>query len=225
MKPNRINFLMVPFALAIFLYITPAANCQSTDNIPEISISNLPITEAIKTFARQGGINFIIDPKLFMSPGGSISEPTVTISWTNVSASEGLARLLKENNLVMSQDKFTTVTLITDTNHVPNVVDASLLGSESTNGVSMFHFQDVPLPVALKTLIESAHINAVLDPKVSDYIDPNDPTMNKFHNAPMVSLRWEQLTARQAIVALCETYNLTIVKDPTGEVRIKPKNS
>jgi len=74
-------------------------------------------------------------------------------------------------------------------------------------------------------LIERDHINLILDPKVSSYVDSNDPTDHKFHNAPSVSIHWNNVTPKQAIVALCENYDLVIVKDSTtGVIRIKPKD-
>jgi hypothetical protein len=81
---------------------------------------------------------------------------------------------------------------------------------------------DVPLDSVLKSLIKQGHINAVLDPKVSDYVDPTDHTV---HNAPLVSLHWENITIKQAIVALCKHYDLVIVKDSaTSGACIKPKD-
>ena len=227
MKTTSIRFqLGTFFAATLFLGAAWTANSQP------VQMSGVPITTAIESLARLSGVNFIIDPKLFAptgaSSGNAVSEPTVTFSWTNTSASSALARLLKEHGLVMVQDKFTTVTLITGTNHVANVVDASLLDStnattQTTNApVPVFQFQDVPLDEALKNLIEHDHLNVVLDGKVSTYVDPADQS---FHITPTVSLRWENLTAKKTIVALCEIYDLAIVKDATtGVTRIKPKD-
>jgi hypothetical protein len=228
MKTNRIKFCVATtFAVVVFLGVTTMANGQSTDKIPSIEMHDIFLTDAVKIFARQAGINFIIDPKLF-----SNGEPKVTIIWTNLTAKEALTGLLKEKGLVLIEDKFTTIARITSTNQIPNVVDTSLLGSETnhaaspTNGsILNVRFDDTPLDVALQNLIEHDHLNVILDPKVSDYVDPNDPTDHKFHNAPTVSIRWENITPRQAIVALCENYDLVIVKDSaTGVIRIKPKD-
>jgi hypothetical protein len=225
MKTNRIKFcLATTFAVFVFLGVTTMADGQSTDKIPSIEMHDIFLTDAVKIFARQSGINFIIDPKLF-----SNGEPKVTIIWTNMTAMEALTGLLKEKGLVLIEDKFTTITRITNTNQVANVVDASLLGSDPNNAASppngsnlTVRFDETPLDVALKNLIEHDHINVILDPKISGYVDPAD---NKFHTPPTVSIRWENITPRQAIVALCENYDLVIVKDSTtGVIRIKPKD-
>ena len=199
-------------------------------------MNDVPISTAISEFARQAGINYILDPKLFHLPnyanGNVIREPSVTLMWTNLSASNALAGLLDEQGFVMVQDKFTSVSLITGTNHVANIVDASLLGSDTNPASQMtnapgllIQFDMAPLDQALKNLTAHDHLDIALDPKVSDYVDPNDPTIHKFHNAPLVSVRWQNVTPRQGIVALCETYDLAIVKDAaTGGVLIKPKD-
>lgn len=234
MKSALSRSLLIPaLAVALFLAAPPPASGQTEGNIPMIKMSDVPITTVIETLARQAEINYLLDPKLFNLPndasGKVVREPQLTFTWTNVTAQAALDRVLKENGLVMVPDAFTTVTLITGTNHVAKIVDARLLASTNaaapaTNGVvPQIRFSDVPLDVALKNLIEHENFKVVLDPKLSDYVDPNDPTIQKFHNAPLVSLRWENLTPKQAIVALCVAYNLVIVKDAaTGVVRIQP---
>jgi hypothetical protein len=220
MKANHIKFcLTTTFVVVIFLGVTTMANGQ------EIRLSNIPITFAIENLARQSGMNFQIAPNLFVSPnnsnGNGISEPVVDIDWTNITPKDALSRMLKENGLVLIEDKFTTVARITGTNQIANIVDASLLGKDTNNLVSEVRFQDAPLDIALENLIKD-HFSIVLDPKLSGYMDSAD---NKFHSEPSVSINWENITSRQAIVALCENYDLVIVKDsPTGIIRIKPKN-
>jgi hypothetical protein len=220
MKMNRIkSCLTVIFAVGIFFGITTMVKGQ-------IQVSNVPIISVIENLAVQAGINFIIDPKLFASPsGGGITEPQLTFAWTNISPNNALLRVLKENDLVLIEDKFTTIARITGTNQVANIVDASLLDNDTNDLVPTVRFQDVPLDMAFNYFVKQGRINVILDPKVSSYVDPNDPTDHKFHNAPSVSIHWNNVTPRQAIVALCENYDLVIVKDSTtGVIRIKPKD-
>jgi hypothetical protein len=234
MKPvlNRCQIFLA-VTLAMLLGVIATAKCRTEAGIIHIKFSDVPITTAIDNLARMANLNYFIDPKLFAPPGGSnpngITEPKLTIDWTNMTAQNSLAAILKEHGLVMVQDKFTTVTLITGTNHIANVMDTSLLDGNTNNAaqlkngpVPVFRFEMVPLDVALNNLIAYNHLNVVLDPKVSDYVDSSD---FKFHNAPYVSIRWQNLTAKQAIVALCENYDLVIFKDAaTGVVSIKPRD-
>ena len=235
MKTNTIYSKHLAMVVAaLFLALPPAAKCQSANVIPLIQFNNVPITAAIQNLARQANLNYIIDPKLSGLSndvhGNVIREPDVTFTWTNMSASDALSRLLKEHNRVMVQDKFTTVTLITGTNHVAHAVDASLLVSTNA-AVPVFRFDMVPLDQALKSLIEHDHLNVALDPKITTDADPPRHKLNVLSLAsiswgemPTVSFRWENLTAKQALVALCEAYDLVIVKDAaTGAVSIKPR--
>jgi hypothetical protein len=222
MKKTRINFrLIAPFAALILLGLTIAANSQET-----IQMSNVPINSVIENLARQADMNFQIAPNLFASPnnsnGNGIPEPMLTFLWTNITPKDALSRVLKENGLVLIEDKSTGIAQITSTNKVANVVDASLLDSDTNDLVSVVRFQDVPLDIALDNLIKKDHINIVLDPKLSGYVDPAD---SKFHNTPSISIRWENVTPRQAIIALCENYDLVIVKDSAaGVISIKLKD-
>ena len=237
MKPalNRL-YISLLITTVLLLGATVTGHCQTDENIAHINIkmSDVHITWAIENLAHLANLNYMIDPELFKPSGGSnsngIPETSLSIDWTNLTVKAALAGVLKAFGLVMVQDQFTTVTLITGTNHVAKVVDASLLvGTNAaalvTNGtIPVVRFEMVPLDQALKSLIEQEHLNVELDPKVSDYVDSTNPMAVKFHNAPLVSLRWEKLTARQAIAALCENYNLAIIKDAaTGVVLIKPK--
>jgi hypothetical protein len=223
MKPTHLfNRLSLVLTLTLFLGLVAAKG--------DFHFSNVPITTAIQNFARMAEINFILDPNLFHAPydakGNAVSEPSLTLDWPNISPGDALARVLRENGLMMVQDKFTTVNFITGTNHVTKTVDAGLLtGTNAAAPVVMIYFADVPLDTALGNIIQRGALPVTLDAKVSDYVDPADSTMNKFHNAPQVSLRWQNLTPVQAVVALCEAYNLVIVKDATtGVVSIKPRD-
>ena len=74
----------------------------------------------------------------------------------------------------------------------------------------------------LDNLARAAGVNYTLDPQIS-YGQPDKNGQIKAE--PVLSLRWENVTAMQAFVALCENYDLVIVQDSaTGIVHIKPKN-
>jgi hypothetical protein len=231
MKTTIVNFyLTVIFAVVIFLGVTTMTNGQpvieTNSTVPLIKMANVPITTAIEYFTRQSDINFVIDPKLsgpFLNSTGSvIQEPTVTFTWTNMSARNALARLLKEHNLVMVKDSTTTVERITYTNQIVNSVDASLLGSDTNAAIPLIQMNVVPLDLALNTFAYEDHIKVVFyDELLGIRSNPGKPPVLQ----PLVSIRWQNITPKQAIVALCENYNLAIVKDSVaGTIRIKPKD-
>ena len=165
--------------------------------------------------------NWDIDPKVSNSMN---PEPTVTLEWKNISADAALARLLKEHNLIMVTNSFSTVVRITDTNHIDKPANANLLGSDTNGVMPMVAFSDVPLGIALKTIIAQAHLPVLLDPKVTGEAPPEPPDF-RMVSQPSVSLRWRNITAKQAIVELCDLYGLVIVNDSTPDsVVIKQKD-
>ena len=225
MKTTQACFrLWATVPIAILLAVNATSHGQSADaenaTMP-IKLEFVPVTAVVETLARLAKINYLLDPKLFVAADGSaVPEPTITTNWTLITAKQALAEVLKENGLFLVEDQVTSIAEISRTNLITNPVDAKLLGSD-TNQTMPIAFQDVPLDEALNTLIRLADIVVTLDPKVSDYVDP---VSHMIHSQPTVSARWENVTARQAIIALCENYDLVIVKDAaTGAVRIKLK--
>jgi hypothetical protein len=203
----------------------PASQPVATNNpstgasqlIPEMIMADVPITAAIEHLARQCDINYIVDPHLFQI-SKSNPEPEITFRLVNVTARDTLNRMLNLRNLVMIQDPVTTVARITRINHTTNVVDASLLDMSSNNSafspnsiLPIIEFKEVPLDIALVNLIRQSAVDIKIDPRITaDYAT--------------LSIRWENITAKQAILALCNNYDFEIVKDATtGDIQIKPK--
>jgi hypothetical protein len=215
-----------PAASRIAATTSPAADHDPL--LPLVEMHDVPITAAIANLARQSEMNYIFDPKLFASTdasGNPLAEPEVNFRLQNVSAREVLNRMLNVRNLVMTEDPVTRVTRITRRNQPTNVVEASLLGVDTkhpapaTNEiVPLMQFSEVPLVTALENLIRQSQVDVVLDSRITGASDPRD-------GLPTLSLRWEKISAKQAIIALCQNYDLVIVQDTaTGGLRIEPKS-
>jgi hypothetical protein len=60
-------------------------------------------------------------------------------------------------------------------------------------------------------------------------VKPKDPSGRGGKPAskiPTLRLQWRNITAKQAITAICENYGLDMAKDaPTGTIRISPRSS
>ena len=90
------------------------------------------------------------------------------------------------------------------------VLTASLLilpdargGQAASNDViPLIEFENVPLPEVIRNLARQARLNILLDPKV---------TAPPF-SGQMVSVRWQGVTAREAILAVLENYGLVLVE-------------
>ena len=70
---------------------------------------------------------------------------------------------------------------------------------------------DTPLLDAIRNLARQANINLVIDPKVGY---GQTDTTGKSIPQPNVSIRWENITAEQALNALLNNYDLQAVQDP-----------
>jgi len=132
--------------------------------------------------------------------------------------------MLNFRQVVMIEDPVTQVARITSRDQATNAVDASLLGMDTnspasatnTLSIPLIQFQDVPLAIAINNLIQQSK-GTVIDPQLED---PGNPR----YNTITLSVRWENITASQALVALCLNYDLVIVKDAaTGVIQIKPR--
>src|SRR5665213_998084 len=218
-------------SLNVTLTATNVPPTTSNQILPLIQIVDVPMTPAIENLTKQTDINYIIDPKLFPlldSKGNPIPQPLVTLQLTNISPKDALAQMLNLHNIAMIADPITHVWRITRANEVANIVNTSLLNMEtnswafSSNGIiPLIQFEDVPIDLALNNLIQQGAMKIEIDPRLAGVdVSPDSP----FIPSQLISIRWHNITAKQAIVALCENYNLVIVKnDATGAIQIKPR--
>jgi len=70
--------------------------------------------------------------------------------------------------------------------------------------IPLIEMENTPLSDALRQLARKAHLNILLDPKLSQ--PPSD--------SMMVSIRWQDVTAREALNALLDNYGLVLVESP-----------
>lgn len=81
--------------------------------------------------------------------------------------------------------------------------------------IPLIQFQDVPLTTAIENLARQAGINYMLDPRVG-YGQPDEKGQIKVQ--PNISIRWENVTAEQALLALLNNYGLQLVEDPKTKI-------
>ena len=81
--------------------------------------------------------------------------------------------------------------------------------------IPLIVMDDVPLTDAIKNLARQASLNYMLDPKISfGQMGPD----GKPAPQPSVSIRWENITAAQALNALLNNYSLQLVEDPKNKI-------
>jgi type IV pilus assembly protein PilQ len=96
---------------------------------------------------------------------------------------------------------------------ISNATAAASSGNPQPSGpasIPLIQFQDVPITTAIENLTRQAGINYLLDPKIG-YGQPDQNGQVK--PEPTLSIRWENITAGQALLALLDNYGLQITED------------
>ncbi len=102
-----------------------------------------------------------------------------------------------------------------DTNAATSTTIQTNAPAEPGGVIPLIVMDDVPLTDAIKNLARQAGLNYILDPKVSfGQVGPDGRPIPQ----PSVSIRWENVTAAQALNALLGTYNLQLVEDPKSKI-------
>jgi len=70
--------------------------------------------------------------------------------------------------------------------------------------IPLVEMENVRLPDALQQMARKARLNVILDPRLST------PPFNQL----TVTIRWENVTAREALMALLDNYDLMLVEIP-----------
>jgi hypothetical protein len=78
--------------------------------------------------------------------------------------------------------------------------------------IPLIEMDNIPLTEALRQIAAKAHLNILLDPRLSQ------PPFN----GRTVSVRWENVTAREALEALLDNHGLVLVETPRSS-RSLPK--
>src|SRR5436853_1781552 len=106
----------------------------------------------------------------------------------------------------------------TDANATTNAADANATTNGSSGAViPLIVMDDVPLTDAIKNLARQAGLNYILDPKVAfGQLGPDGKPIPQ----PTVSIRWENVTAEQALNALLSNYNLQLVEVTKSKIAL-----
>jgi type II secretory pathway component GspD/PulD (secretin) len=92
----------------------------------------------------------------------------------------------------------------------------------SVSSIPLIQFQDVPITTAIENLARQAGINYLLDPKIG-YGQPD--ANGQIKAEPTLSIRWENITAEHALIALLDNYGLQLVPDTNTKIyRITTKD-
>ncbi|MEY2427728.1 MAG: type pilus assembly protein PilQ [Verrucomicrobiota bacterium] len=98
---------------------------------------------------------------------------------------------------------------------VPAAAPAAAATSSAGAVIPLIVMDDVPLTDAIKNLARQAGLNYIMDPAISfGQIGPDGKPIPQ----PSVSIRWENVTAEQALNALLNTYKLQLIEEPKTKI-------
>ena len=142
---------------------------------------------------------------------------TVTVAVTNTTAT-----MSTESSSVTDTNAPATNTESASTDATNETANADTNVAATMPAVLPIQFQDVPITTAIENLARLADINYLLDPKIG-YGQPDQNGQIK--PEPTISVRWENVSARQALLAVLDNYNLELVEDAKTKIaRISIKN-
>lgn len=202
------------FAVLIVIGLACPSNAQDNTGpnatVPVIQMTDVPLSMAVDLLARQSELNYTVDCRV------PFDRALVNIRWTNITARAALDKVLKEHDLELIDNSATTVVRIAPRNLHIKPIDPALVSNDTNAAVAVIQLTDAPLDQAITLLANQAHLKFE---SIESLINSRDG-----HVVPVVSFRWKNLTPRQALVALLDSYDLTFVEDPsTHELRIKVK--
>ena len=226
MKITLIRIIRAAMALALVSAIVLAARAANQEGVsrdadpvvPLIVIEDVPLPDAIRNLARQMRLNFILDPRVpgsTFGPGRSLHNPNVSGRWANTTAHAALDSLLKDHKLLMITNPATTIARIAPASAGVKPLTTDQVRADTNGVIPLLVMEDLPLAAAIRKLGSAAHLNISLDERLST---------PEFDRQGTVSLRWERITATQALAALLDNYDLLMTDDPaTTSVRITTK--
>jgi Bacterial type II and III secretion system protein/Bacterial type II/III secretion system short domain len=97
----------------------------------------------------------------------------------------------------------------------PAAAPAANAPAQSGTIIPLIVMDDVPLTDAIRNLARQANINYMLDPKVVFGQVGQD---GKATAQPAVSIRWENISAEQALNALLANYSLQLIEDAKSKI-------
>ncbi|MGH8024297.1 MAG: secretin N-terminal domain-containing protein, partial [Limisphaerales bacterium] len=144
------------------------------------------------------------------APARTNAIPAVAVAETNAPAPVVPAELAAVTNVPLPAVPVEAVAPPTNPALAAEAV-APAVDTNTAPSIPLIEFQDVPLTVAIENLARQANINYLLDPKIG-YGQPDQNGQVKAD--PTLSIRWENVTAEQALLALLNNYDLQLIRDP-----------
>ena len=104
-------------------------------------------------------------------------------------------------------------TAIARADEAPSSSGTSSNAVTSAELVPLIAIEDVPLTDAIRHLARQSNLNFQFDPRIT-----TPPADGRSTNQPNVSIRFENVSAQEALLALLDNYNLALVQEPKSKI-------
>ncbi len=158
-------------------------------------------------------IDLSTNPPAAAAPAASDTTSSVTVTTNTVAVeatttvSSTTAPATPAATVAAAPEAVTTTTTTTEVTVTTNAVPEPVV-------IPTIVMDEVPLTDAIKNLARQAGLNYILDPKVSfGPVGADGKTI-----VPNISIRWEKVTAEQALTTLLTTYSLQLIEDPKTRI-------
>ena len=182
-------------------------NTANPPMAPAVTASESPGVTATNALAGTSAVNPPTVPAASTNESSSVTTTNETAGTSAVNPSAAPTASTNESSSV------------TSSNETASAAQTQPSGPPS---IPLIQFQDVPITTAIENLARQAGINYLIDPKIG-YGQPDQNGQIKAE--PTLSIRWENVTAEQALMALLDNYNLQLVSDRKTQIaRITAKD-
>lgn len=143
-----------------------------------------------------------------------VTNAPAAMAQTNAAPADTSAAMANTNAMETAEATNTAVSMSV-TNEMAATNETAQAAPVATNTTPPIVFQDVPLTTAIETLARLANINYLLDPAIN-YGQPDKNGNVKAE--PTLSVRWENVTYQQALLALLDNYGLQMIENPKTKI-------
>jgi type II secretory pathway component GspD/PulD (secretin) len=186
---------------------TPVANPANPPAAPPVTTTDSAASAIISN--ETAGASAIISNQ---TAGASaiISNQTAGASAIISNETAGASAIISNQAAAANVGTNPPVAAAVSTNASPVAASSSTPQASASASIPLIQFQDVPITTAIENLARQAGINYLLDPKIG-YGQPD--ANGQVKPEPTLSIRWENITAEQALVALLDNYSLQLVEN------------
>src|ERR1039458_5848561 len=206
----------------------PAVSAPESPSTTTSSITTSTVTTTNETAdtsaANPPGAPVISAPESPSTTTSSVTTSTVTT--TNETAGASAANPPTAPVISAPESPSTTTSSVTTstvtTSNATTGASAANSQPSAPPRIPWIQFQDVPITTAIENMARQAGINYLIDPKIG-YGQPDQNGQIKAE--PTLSIRWENVTAGQALMALLDNYGLQLSEDRKTQIaRITAKD-